>query len=203
MVFVDLLTSQLFGIGFAGLLVAYLFVDSYLLSKRGKKIGESIRYAAIPIAALGVYLLLTSLFGQFAWPLPGSYNILFFEPLSFAAFLLLAFVWAVRSGSATSPVGLLGLLLGIITIYYGYEGYLLNMTQSPIAMFGMYALLGIAGVFSYPATIALDQLVSGTRRLESKYFILCAIFVVALVLGSLIAIGTGVMAVPAHLASPP
>lgn len=203
MPFVDLLTSQLFALGFAGIAVAYVFVECYLRFRSGRKVKDGAKAGVIPVAALGAYLLITSLFGQFVWPLPGSYNILFYDLLSLAGVLLIAFAWAIRRDNETHTVGFFGLLLGFVTIYYGYEGYLLNMTSSPITLLGLYALFGIAGIFSYPATLVSDMITSGARHVDAKWIALSAIFVIALVIGSLLAIGIAAMAVPAHLASPP
>ncbi|MDE1874007.1 MAG: DUF981 domain-containing protein [Candidatus Micrarchaeota archaeon] len=201
--FVDLLTSQLFVLGFAGLILACIFVECFFNLRRGRRTGDDIKAGVIPVGVLGAYLLVTSLFGQFLWPLPGSYNILFYDMLSIAGLLIIAFAWAVRRDEKTHTVGLFGLLSGLVAIYYGYEGYLLNLTQSPLAMFGLYALFGIAGVLSYPVTLSMDMVAGGAKKLESKWMAIGAIFVIALVLGSIIAIGTAALALPAHLASPP
>ena len=203
MPFIDLLTSQLFALGFAGLILAYLFVECFLRMRSGRKAAEGIRSGVIAVAVLGAYLLITSLFGQFLWPLPGSYNILFYDPLSIAGLLLVAFAWAVRSGSETHVLGFFALVAGLVTIYYGYQGYLLNMTQSPIAMFGLYFFFGISGVLSYPVTLSMDMMGAGAKKLGSKWIIVGALLVLALVIGSLIAIATAGLSVPVHLASPP
>ncbi len=203
MVFVDLLTSQLFALGFAGLLVAYLFISTYLRLRRGRKVDESIRSAVIPIALLGAYLFVTGLFGQFTWPLPGSYNILFYDLLALTGLLLIAFAWAARRGDETHNVGFLALLLGLLTIYYGYEGYTLGLSQSPIALLSLYSLLGIAGVLAYPSTLVLDAIRNGAKKLDALHVAVVGLFVLAVIAGSLMAIVIAGMALPVHLVTPP
>ncbi len=203
MAFVDILTSQLFIIGFVGLIIVSMTLRAYFLYEHGKRHYRSLKGAAIPLAAMGMYIIITGLYGQFFWPLPGSYNILYYDIFTLSGLLFVSFAWALRSDIDTQPVGFFGLLVGIITIYYGYEAYVLNLSMAPLAVLGLYTLYGLAGILSYPMTVLLDRLDLGLKPKWTGWYAIGITFLLLLTFGSLLAIFIGVSAIPAHLASPP
>lgn len=203
MAFVDILTSQLFAVGFAGLIIVSMTVRGFFLYKYGKRHYRSLQGAAVPLVALGAYMIISGLYGQFFWPLPSSYNILYYDILTLAGLLFVAFAWAVRSDLDTQPIGLFGLMLGAVAIYYGYQAYALSLSLAPIAVFGLYGLYGLAGILSYPMTVLLDRLDLGMKPKSWAWYAIGIAFVAFLALGSLLAIYIGFSAVPAHLANPP
>jgi len=108
------------------------------------------------VLAPGLVLLIVALKDEFTWPLPGSYNILFYDPLVFLGVSVLAWWLTLRSGQRFLYAGILTAILGLLTIYYGSVGYALGMTQEPAAMFALYALYGLTGFLSLPLGIAID-----------------------------------------------
>lgn len=202
MVFIDILAMQLFVLGFSGLILAYMTIKTVWCSKDGKDGWRVMQSGKIPLALLGIVVLVTSLFGQFAWPLPGSYNILFYDVyLMFGVFLIGA-AWIIHSKLRLEYLGFFALLIGAMTVFYGYSGYKLGMTSSPIALLGLYTLFGVAGILGYPVTLMFDRM-QDKKKSGLGWILVFALFALALVLGSLLAVYIGVSAVPAHLASPP
>ncbi len=203
MVFVDILTSQLFVLGFAGLVISYLVLRGYMSSRRGTRNSNDLKSGVAPIALLGLYMFISGIWGQFAWPLPGSYNILFYDLYTLAGLLVISFAWSLYNDGDLRSTGVFGLLLGLVTIYYGYVGYSLNMTQSPIALLGLYFLFGIAGVLGCPLTLLLNNMRAGIKSKGGVWPALVAVFLIVLVLGSLLSIFIAGSAIPVHLATPP
>lgn len=195
MVFVDILTAQLFSLGFIGLLTAYTMYKM-LMGKKNAGIGKA---AAIPLLVLGFYVLASSLFGQFTWPLPGSYNILYYDTLGMLGLLTIALGWSFRTGTQIEYTGLLGLFIGAMVIFYGFEAYMLNMSSEPLAVLGLFGLFGLAGVLGYPASMVID----GKMKNAGIFKLMCYGFLIALVFGSLLALFIVSNAVPAHLKSAP
>ncbi len=201
--FVDILTAQLFVLGFSGLLLFYAATQAWLLLRKKKDPLPTIKSVKVPLAVLGVYVIITGLFGQFAWPLPGSYNILFYDMFAIWGFVLVGVAMAFHLKAKVQYMGFLGLMLGAITIIYGYMGYVLHMTQSPLMLFGMYGLFGLSGILSYPASIVFDRAEQTHGHKISAWTVLVALFAFSLLAASVLALVTGIAAVPAHLLSPP
>lgn len=196
MVFVDILTGQLFSLTFVGLLLAYM---AYRALVKGKRAAGEAASASIPLFALSIYIIVSGLFGQFAWTLPGSYNILFYDVYVMLGLIVFSIAWCMRSGMRLQYTGLFGLISGLLVAYYGIEGYMLHMTQSPIALLGLYGLFGLSGVLGYPVTLMAD----GAKRKSGTMVLILYAFIVVIVLASLLAAFIGVESIPAHLASPP
>lgn len=196
--FVDLLTSQLFVLGFSGLIIAYLAF--YSLTGKGKKNYTNIRSGSVILAVLGFYMVVTGLFGQFTWPLPGSYNILYYDIYTLWGLLVVGLAWSLRERMSLRPLGIFAMLLGFMSIYYGIMAYTMGLSQSPIAVLGLYSLFGISGVLVYPLAMVVEGDVKNNQGIWKAVGIAC---VAALVLGSLLAILIGASALPSHLAMAP
>lgn len=204
MVFIDLLTGQLFVLGFSGLILAYTTITGALAYRKGKDIMHVMESGRIPLALLGGYILLTGLFGQFTWPLPGSYNILYYDIFPLWGIFLLASAWALHSKMKLQYVGLLALLIGCMSVFYGYSGYELGLSSAPIAVLGLFGLFGLAGIFGYPVTLMFDREMEKRKANKSLvWIVILAIFLIALIFASLLAIYIGASAVPVHLKSAP
>ncbi len=202
MTFIDNVACALFVIGFSGLLLLYSTVSVYRAARRGKKNPrECLKAACVPLAVLGTFMLVTGLWGQFSWPLPGSYNILFYDPLVLFGVLLVSFCLTVRADLKLEYVGFLGLMLGAMAILYGVAGYNAGLTEAPLALLGMYALYGSAGILSYPVALAVDRFPALQRSRWAALAV--ALFWLALLGASLLAVYIGYVAVPSHLLSPP
>lgn len=203
MAFVDILTSQLYVLGFLGLLIVYLVGESYLMYKRGNKHSNVLGSGSIPMALLGGYALITGLYGQFTWPLPGSYNILFYDVYTLMGLLMVGFAWAFKNGSRMSPVGFLSLLLGLMVLLYGVFGYLQGLTEEPILLLLLYIGYGFAGILGFPVTVMLDRAKDGIKNRSKLWIALVLLFSLTLFIGSLTSLAIASLAVPAHLLSPP
>ncbi len=204
MVFVDDLAYGLFSLGIAGFLVLYLVTSVYLAYRNRQKDYSEILDASYPVLLLvGAYMLVSGAFGEFAWPLPGSYNILFYDPLVSFGLILVALALSIRCRTRYEFVGFFGLMAGLMTIFYGIQGYAIGLTESPIALLGLYTLFGAAGVLSYPVSLLMQRLTSSQKSVGAAWRLCLALFFLALLGGSLLAVYIGALAIPAHLLSPP
>ena len=204
MAFIDDLAFLLFSITIAGLFILYTLASIYLAYKKDQKsLVESIKDASIPMLIIGSYFLVMGIWGQFTWTLPGSYNILFYDPLVAFGIVLLSFAIAGRTGARLDYAGFLGFLFGVMAIIYGHDGYTAGLTQLPIAMLGMFAFYGLAGVFSFPLSMKIEILIGTKKTMSTPGMIIFALFFLSLLAGSLIAGYIGVLAVQGHLLSPP
>ncbi len=204
MVFIDNLAFSLFSLSFAGFLLLYVVGEIYLVYRRGgKDYAEKLAAAKVPLAVVGLYMVLTGLWGQFTWPLPGSYNILFYDPLVAFGMVTLAFGLCIHYRVKFQYMGFLGLMVGLMVIAYGVEGYGLGLTQEPLALLGMYFLYGIAGIFSYPVALVMERL-PGLQKHPWMGWTLCiAVFWLSMLAASALAGFVGVSAIGGHLASAP
>lgn len=203
MTFVDILTSQLFVLGFIGLILFYITVESYFSYKSRKPHKDTMMAGSIPLALLGAYAFLTGLYGQLTWPLPGSYNILFYDVYTLIGLLMIGGAWAVRSKVRLQYIGVLSLLLGAMVAFYGVAGYLQKLTSEPIGLLLLYLGFGAAGVLGLPITIMLDRAQEGIKNKWIGWKVVVVFFALALLGGSLVTLYIAGSAVPAHLLSPP
>lgn len=204
MVFVDNLAYELFAISFAGFLLLYTISSMYLVYRRkDRNFSEYLMGASIPLGLLGTYMLIQGLWSQFTWPLPGSYNILFFDPLVSLGMLLIGFALAVRYKVRLEYVGFFGLMVGIMVIAYGIEGYSIGLTQEPIALLALYFLYGLAGIFSFPVSLIADRLPGVKYEAWIGWQIALAIFWILLLIASCLSAFIGISAIPMHLISAP
>lgn len=175
-----------------------------------------LREGASVLGLLGGLLAILAIWGEFFWPLPGAYNIYFYDPLFMLAFLLLAFGWAVRARLPTHIVGMLSLVVGSGVIYYGGRAYLLGLTKEPFETLLLYVGFGTLAILAYPVTLFLDWGVTGPQTpgvaplvanpVESHrrlWFAILAFFMLVAVLAGVAAIAYGFTSVWAHLGSPP
>ena len=204
MVFVDDLALELFMLSLAGIVSLYTTGAAYRYYKSNgtKGIKDSMRSGAIPIGTLGAVMLILGLFGEIAWPLPGSYNILFYDPFMLISITLLGVAASLWTRQNMQYVGIFSMFAGLLAIYYGINAYLMKMTSSPLAMLGLYVAFGIAGVFTYPATLIYDRL-PAKSKVSNIYTSMLIVFWIFLLLASILAAVVGVAAIPQHLLTPP
>ena len=190
-------------LGFAGLIVFSMTVRALFLYTKGKKHYRSLRGGAVPLAALGLYAFVTGIYGQIAWPLPGSYNILFYDIYVLVGLLFISLAWTLRSDIDTQHVGMFGFLIGLAALYYGFEGYVIGLTQSPILLLGLYTLFGLTGILSYPMSVMLDKSDEGEKLKWKGWKVIGSFFLLFLFLGSILALFIAMEAIPVHLLTPP
>ncbi len=218
MAFVDPLALQLFTLAFVATLLFYSGVVGYVNFRRfgHHKTYEHLRGAAIPLAGLGAIVFAIGLWGEVTWPLPGSYNILFYDPYALLGVILVAFAVSVLLRLRTQYVGVLAGVTGALSIYYGISAYGLGMTAEPLYMLFLYVALGGTAVLTFPVTIYIDRMViepeleniPDTERkvltlpwkLAYGGFLLFLLFAVA---SAILALAIGGGALGSHLASAP
>ncbi len=203
MVFIDDLAFELFTLSLVGVVSIYLTGYAYLYYRKGLKDVETImRPGAFILGILGVIIVIMGIFGEMTWPLPGSYNILFYDPYLLFGIILVSVSSSIILKQKLQFSGILALFSGLIAIYYGVNAYFDKMTSSPIAMLGLYLSLGLTGMFTFPATLIYDLLPS--RDNVSKFWtVILVLFWVGLIVSSALAALTAIEAVPQHLLKPP
>ena len=203
MVFIDDLAFELFTLSLVGVVSIYLTGYAYLYYRKGLKDVETImRPGAFILGILGVIIVIMGIFGEMTWPLPGSYNILFYDPYLLFGIILVSVSSSIILKQKLQFSGILALFSGLIAIYYGVNAYLDKMTSSQIAMLGLYLSLGLTGMFTFPATLIYDLLPS--RDNVSKFWtVILVLFWVGLIVSSALAALTAIEAVPQHLLKPP
>ncbi|MCL5008475.1 MAG: DUF981 family protein [Candidatus Marsarchaeota archaeon] len=204
MAFIDNLAYSLFMLSFAGFILLYTISSVYMAYRKNKKdFGVYLRSAGVPLGLIGAYMLIVGLWGQFTWPLPGSYNILFYDPFISFGILLMGFALSVRYNVRLEYVGFLGLLVGVMVIIYGIEGYGIGLTSAPMALLGLYFLYGVTGILSYPVALVVERLPGLKKNPWIGWYILIALFWIVLLFASLLAGYIGSAAISSHLISPP
>jgi len=163
----------------------------------------SLKGASVPLAIVGAYMFIMGLWGQMTWPLPGSYNILFYDPMIAFGMLTLAFAFAIRFEVRLEYAGFLGLMTGVMALIYGYEGYGIGLTSSPFALLMLYLFYGGAGIFSYPLALIADRMPGLKKNVWWGWNVFIALFVLAMFVASLTAAYVASQAIGGHLLSAP
>ena len=209
MAFVDNLLYQLFAVGSVGVLTFYIALSVYLAYRRSSRKGSRVDITGIleggmvPLTIIAVYLLISGVVGQLLWPLPGAYNILFYDPMISLALVLLGFSWCVYKSKKLHYVGLFALLTGILTGVYGITGYMLGFTKSPIALLGMFGSFGIAGILAFPMALMVDGGSAAMARRKNFWLAVVILFLLFLAIGTVIAFLLAQQSIYPHLSSPP
>jgi putative membrane protein len=161
MTFVDTLAFQLFTLAFVAGLLFYSGLVGYATYRKfgPRRTLEHLKAQAVPLGGIGLIVFSIGLWGELVWPLPGSYNILFFDPYVLLGVVLIGFAVCVSTGRRTQYVGLLAAMTGVLAIYYGSYAKYLALTKEPMAMFLLYVALGLTAVFTFPVTLWIDRMV--------------------------------------------
>ncbi|EQD52568.1 membrane protein containing DUF981, partial [mine drainage metagenome] len=101
-----------------------------------------LKEGATIMGLLGTFLAALAFWGEFTWPLPGAYNIYFFDPLFLLSLVLIAFGIAVWYRLPTHFVGMISLVIGAGVAYYGARAYILGLTQDPFETLLLYLGFG-------------------------------------------------------------
>lgn len=204
MAFIDDLAMELFTLALVGIVSVYMTASVYLEYRKNgaKNIEEILKPGVFPLGVLGVVILIMGFYGEMTWPLPGSYNILFYDPYMFIGMILVMMAIAIGYRQKLHYVGILAFFAGIIAIYYGANAYIDKMTSSPIAMLGLYIAFGLTGVFTFPTTLIYDML-PGRDKVSKGWTVILVLFWLGLIISAVLAAITAIEAVPQHLLSPP
>ncbi|MFZ0698731.1 MAG: DUF981 family protein [Thermoplasmata archaeon] len=159
MAFIDELTFVMITLILVAVSVAYIVVaESIAYRRRGPKgLGVALRETAIPVIALGLVALVAGFWGMFNWPLPGSYNILFYDVYTLFGIIVLTFGVSQILNFRLQYAGVLSLVAGFTVIAYGWRAYQLNLTSTPWAMFLMYIGFGVTAILAFPVAIIADK----------------------------------------------
>ena len=204
MAFVDDLALLLFLMSLVDVIALYTTGNLYLNYRKGKldDVEGIMRPGAFAMAPMAVVMLILGLFGEIIWPLPGSYNILFYDPFVMVSIIMLILSIEVILKQKLQTVGIIGLFAGLIAIYYAAYAYIDNMTSSPIAMLGLYIGFGATGIFMFPATLIYDS-VGEKKKMSKIWTVFLVLFWISLVGSGILAAFTASAAVPQHLLNPP
>ncbi len=204
MAFIDDLAMELFTLSLVGIVSVYMTASVYLEYRRNgpKNIEEILKPGVFPLSVLGAVILVMGFYGEMTWPLPGSYNILFFDPYMFIGIILVMMALAIGYRQKLQYVGILAFFAGIIAIYYGANAYIDKMTSSPIAMLGLYIAFGLTGVLTFPTTLIYDML-PGREKVSKGWTVILVLFWIGLIVSAVLAALTAIKAVPQHLLVPP
>ncbi len=189
--FVDDLLLELFILGISGFLIA---CNAYWILIKNKKL--DLKGFAVSLVIIGLITLMLSLYNEFTWTLPSSYNILFYDPLTLFSIILLISGFSILFNFELIYSGFIAAFSGIITIIYGLIGFLYGMTNSPIAFFLLYLFFGLAGILGYK----ISNYFENTKRTNKT---IAYVFIILTIVASLIAFVIGLIGLPIHLAHAP
>ncbi len=118
MAFIDDLAMELFTLSLVGVLSIYLTGTAYLAYRKGvKDIEEVMKPGAFPLLVLGMIITIMGIYGEMTWPLPGSYNILFYDPYLILGLILLMVAISLILKQKLQYTGIIALFAGLIAIY--------------------------------------------------------------------------------------
>lgn len=204
MVFTDDLAFELYTVAFAGFLIIYMTVKMSLAQRKGEKdLSGYLGAGIIPITVLGLFMFIMGLFGESTWPLPGSYNILFFDPYTLFGIIILGASLSIILKKKLQYVGFLSLMAGLVLIDYAIQGYALGLTSAPLALLGLFAFAGISGILAYPVTLIIDCSKPQKNNRSSLWLMVLVLFWIFIFLTSALAAFIAYEAIPAHLKSAP
>lgn len=200
---IDNLGIEILSLSTVAMLVLYVTAEMYLRYRRGlKNVYETEVPGTMPLFILGLYITLSGFWGQLTWPLPGSYNILFYDPYTVLGIIILSGAISVFRKTRVQYVGFLSLLAGFMTIFYGYEAYILHMTNSPFNTMLMYVFFGITAIFAYPVSLLVDHV--DHESMDNKiWMVFLVIFWIMLLVSALMAGYVGFTAIGSHLLKAP
>ncbi len=118
---------------------------------------------SVPLGMVGVAIFGLALWGEMTWPFLasdglGGYNIFFFDPLLLFGVVLISYAISAHLSLKMQYVGLIALLAGAVTIFYGWTGYTASpaFTKDPFDTLLLYCAYGVTGIAAFPATVLID-----------------------------------------------
>lgn len=120
---------------------------------------RNLRGGAAMLGFLGIFLAILGWWGELVWPLPGQYNVLFYDPTLFGGLLLIGFAVVVQLRLPTQYFGVAAGVTGLGIAYYGARGYQLSLTKEPLEMFLLFLGFGITAALAFPVTLFVDKYV--------------------------------------------
>ena len=121
------------------------------------------RSGALLLVILATIIGIVAVWGELTFPLPGSYNVFFFDPLALLALLIEAFGLAVLLRLPTSFVGVFGVVVGCGVIFYGVRAYQLHLTSDPLETLLLYLAFGALAIGSLVPALFVDWFIMGPK----------------------------------------
>lgn len=198
-VYIDNLAFQMLTLVMTSGVVVYVTGKMYLeFRKNGtKNVEATLRQAMFPLGLLGALITALGFWAEITWPFPdplAQFNILFGDPYLLFGIILLSMALSIAFKQKLQYAGFFALLGGIMAVYYGSTIYSYQYTQEPLASLGMYLAFGVAGILTWPATLAYDSMDEKASGPSTSWGILLFLFWLAFILA---AIFTGLIGVPA------
>ncbi len=177
MPFVDDLALVEVLIGLVAVLLAYTGVLAFwaIRTNRPQWLRTTLKSSAIPIGGVGAVTLALAMWIEMTWPFPiaymGGYNIFFGDVMVLFGLVTIAYAFAAYLGHHLHLVGVLALVAGVVTAFYGWVGYTATpaFTTEPFDTFLLYGAFGLAGVLALPATILTDYYLSAVAAGRSVW----------------------------------
>ena len=174
--FIDPLTVMLLSLGMSALLLALY----YFKVGSGKK---DISSLVVPAFILGLFNAVSGFLMSFTWPLPGSYNMLFGDPLLVLGLLMIAGSYMISKGMDVKVLSLLGFLLGVYLIVgmIGITQFGMESGNDWLTATGLYAFSMLAAIFS--PILYLKPKGSNRYAYYFEVFLLVVVMLFALLIG--------------------
>lgn len=206
--FIDNLALELITLIMGTSIAAYLMGTAYLeYRKNGSRDVEGVlRKGATPLLLIGLISIILALWGEMTWPFPGGeakFNILFGDPYLIFGLVLTSVTVSLLLRQRLQYAGFFGFLGGIMALYYGLLLYSQGLTQSPLGSLAMYGSFGIAGIFTWPSTLAYDKMNESKNVPSMVGGIALIILWIFLIFSAIFAAIIGVPAVQGHLLNTP
>ncbi len=182
MAFINYLASMLLAAG-----TSMFFIAIYLIKLARK---QDVQSLAVPAFAIGVFDFLSGFMMSTEWPLPGSYNILFGDPMLFLGLIMLSGAYMTYKKIDIKPVSILGFFLGIYILIEAVAIVTLGLEQ------GLTHLLPALGMYIFSGVAALFSPLVYTKSKNAYYFI-----AILLIIASIATFFTGYSAVYMHLSA--
>ncbi len=182
MPFINFLASMLLAAGASIFFIALYFIR---LAKK-----QDVQSLVVPGFVLGAFDFLSGFMMSTQWPLPGSYNILFGDPMLFLGLVMLAGTYMIYKKMDMKPLSIFGFLLGIYILIEAVAIVTMGLESGwthLLPALGMYTFSGLAGIFS-PLLY--------TKNKNAYYFL-----AILLVIAAIATLFTGYSAIYEHLSS--
>ena len=175
----------LFLLGAASTIIFYLTVISFARYLKSRKVDmyEVVGGGAMPILVIGVCMFLISAYLKVTMQVSEPYTNIILNPIMAASIVFVAFALAVETRQEVHYAGLLAMLTGLLTIYYGIVGYQSGITSVPTNFGILYAAFGMVGIFAFPVSLIMDIAPGMTKRHSWAWGAYLTLFWVFLAIG--------------------
>ncbi len=175
----------LFLLGAASAIIFYLTVVSFARYIKPEKVDmyKIVSGGIMPILIIGICMFLISAYIKVTMQMPEPYSYLILNPLMAASIVFMSFALVVWAKQEVHYVGLLALLTGLLTLYYGVAGYQLGITSVPTDFGILYASFGMVGILAFPVSLIMDIMPGMTKRHSRMWGAYLTLFWVFLAIG--------------------